>query len=346
MTGASVQLAGRAPLAFRRGTPRSTSIAAAGPCSTRPRSTARSAPLDDPTVHTVSVCPLGAVGADRDLECRTTAFVGPNTVAMVCDRERRLPVDGVARIPILRFARPATRPPTFETTYEPALLYRVPVDGAAPGLIGARGVPPDQFSLHSRGGRFRALLKDRPRYCNNEREYRGAARLSRHSADQLRPDRPRGGARPLHAAARRQVALSSPTASPTATSSMAASAATGAALRKMRCRPPMSCRSTGRRTCARFRVSHTVIRAEQAGSDIVLTGYRDLDGLMVTLIDLDRLPRIASSVRLEQRYESEGRSHAFNSLIEARRQRRDGPADRQPRRRRAAGRPGAAVPRT
>ena len=32
----------------------------------------------DPTVHSVSVCPLGPVGPMRDLECRTTAFVGPN----------------------------------------------------------------------------------------------------------------------------------------------------------------------------------------------------------------------------------------------------------------------------
>jgi len=47
----------------------------------------------------------------------------------------------------------------------------------------------------------------------------------------------------------------------------------------------------------------------------VLTGYRDRGGLIVTLIDLDGRPRIASSVRLRGRYESEGRSHAFNSLI-------------------------------
>jgi len=33
---------------------------------------------DLPTVHTVSVCPLGDVDAGRDLQCRTTAFVGPS----------------------------------------------------------------------------------------------------------------------------------------------------------------------------------------------------------------------------------------------------------------------------
>ena len=63
-------------------------------------------------------------------------------------------------------------------------------------------------------------------------------------------------------------------------------------------------------------VAHTVARAEQAGNDIVLTGYRDQTGLFVTLIDLDRQPRVASWIRLDRRFESEGRSHAFNSLIE------------------------------
>jgi hypothetical protein len=48
----------------------------------------------------------------------------------------------------------------------------------------------------------------------------------------------------------------------------------------------------------------------------VLTGYRDRAGLRVTLIDLDGTPRIAGSVRLDGRFESEGRSHAFNSMVE------------------------------
>jgi hypothetical protein len=64
-------------------------------------------------------------------------------------------------------------------------------------------------------------------------------------------------------------------------------------------------------------VGHTVIRAEQVGNDIVLTGYRDRGGLQVSLIDLDRRPRIASNIRLDGRFESEGRSHAFNSMVEA-----------------------------
>src|SRR6185503_12252451 len=58
-------------------------------------------------------------------------------------------------------------------------------------------------------------------------------------------------------------------------------------------------------------VRHTVIRAERVGDDVVLTGYRDRGGLIVTMVDLNGTPRIASQSRLVGRYESEGRSHAF-----------------------------------
>jgi len=123
--------------------------------------------VEDPTVHTVSVCPLGPVGSERDLECRTTAFVGPNTSQWyVTETDAFLWT--VSRAYSSYDSQSCDAPPTFEETYEPALLYRVPVDGAAPGLVGARGLPPDQFSLQASGGRFHALLKDRQRYCHDE----------------------------------------------------------------------------------------------------------------------------------------------------------------------------------
>ena len=65
-------------------------------------------------------------------------------------------------------------------------------------------------------------------------------------------------------------------------------------------------------------VPHNVIRAEQAGENIVLTGYRDSRaGLDLSLIDLRAAPRVAATHNFVRRYESEGRSHAFNSLVGA-----------------------------
>lgn len=48
----------------------------------------------------------------------------------------------------------------------------------------------------------------------------------------------------------------------------------------------------------------------------MLTGYRDDSALDISVVDLTAAPRLASTVRLPGRYESEGRSHAFNSLID------------------------------
>jgi len=62
-------------------------------------------------------------------------------------------------------------------------------------------------------------------------------------------------------------------------------------------------------------VPHGILRAERAGEDIVFTGYSDRSGLQVSLLDLAASPRLASTVRLDGRFETEGRSHAFNSAI-------------------------------
>ena len=272
-------------------------------------------PIDDPTVHTVSVCPLGAVGSERDLSCRTTAFIGPNTSQWYVTESDAF-LWTVSRNYQSYDPQACDRAPSFEESYEPALLYRVPVDGAAPGLIGARGLPPDQFSLHASGGRFHALLKDRPRYCNNERSTE--ARLT-----YLDVPLASFGPSVLEAAADRYTPLPGVKSHYIAnrfTDRYLVYGSLGSQRRGVSeySMPPAYVVPIDRPSDVRgLPLRHTVVRAEQAGGDIVLTGYRDQDGLFVTLIDLDGQPRIASSVRLAARFESEGRSHAFNSLIEA-----------------------------
>ncbi|WP_291195505.1 beta-propeller domain-containing protein [Hyphomonas sp.] len=65
-------------------------------------------------------------------------------------------------------------------------------------------------------------------------------------------------------------------------------------------------------------VPHDVIRAERAGPYMALTGYKDHKGLSLSLIDLrGEDPKLASTHVLTNRYESENRSHAFNSRIDA-----------------------------
>jgi hypothetical protein len=61
---------------------------------------------------------------------------------------------------------------------------------------------------------------------------------------------------------------------------------------------------------------HDALRVERVGDNAIVTGYRDSSGLNVSLIDLAAAPRIASTLLLRDRFESEGRSHAFNAAID------------------------------
>ena len=271
--------------------------------------------LEDPTVHTVSVCPLGPAGSGRDLECRTTAFVGPDSSQWYVTQDDAF-LWTADRSTYSYDSQACDLPRGGDGDFEPALVYRVPVAGAPIGVVAARGVPPDQFSLQATDGHLFALLKDRQLYCSQER--RRGARLAFLDL-----------ALSSFGRAVSDVARERYTALPGVNSYYVANRFTdrylvyGTLGQYRRGLPQHSVSPVyvlpvaAPGTVRPLDVRHTVVRAEQAGNDIVLTGYRDREGLFVTLIDLDRWPRIASSVRLDGRFESEGRSHAFNSLIEA-----------------------------
>jgi hypothetical protein len=63
-------------------------------------------------------------------------------------------------------------------------------------------------------------------------------------------------------------------------------------------------------------LAHNVIRIDRVGLDgMIVNGYRDHQGLTMSLIQLGASPHVAASTTLTGRYESEGRSHAFNSSV-------------------------------
>jgi hypothetical protein len=66
-----------------------------------------------------------------------------------------------------------------------------------------------------------------------------------------------------------------------------------------------------------LRAPHNVLRIERVGDNAVVTGYRDQSGVNVSMIDLRAAPRIAATTLLQNRFETEGRSHAFNSVTYA-----------------------------
>jgi hypothetical protein len=289
------------------------------------------ADADDPVIHTVSVCPLDSSASAAALTCRTTAFAGPNPVQWyVTNADVFLWAAAERSYRNVRDCRPGV---SFALAdFAPAYLYRVPVSGARPDLIAARGAPPDHFAMQSDGTSFQALLRMEPANC--EEHYEAPPRLALFSVPLARLG-------PTLAAAPDSAFTNLPSTS----SRWVVSRFTDRYLvygglsqyrsgfpdldadnydddyrRRVRdlLRPrPAYVVPVARPAAVRpIDVGHTVIRAERVADDIVLTGYRDRGGLIVTLIDLDGRPAIASSVRLAGRYESEGRSHAFNSLIE------------------------------
>lgn len=270
-----------------------------------------------PVLHTLSVCPL-----KERLQCRTTAFVGPWMRELyVSPTDAFLWVAAPDGLPWSidygnrqRQACPGGSPAVND---EAALLYRVPLDGGAMGAVAVDGSPADQFAFESSGGRFRALLGraepgcrggdapasltllDLPLTAFGDRvrhvSPRAYAALPRIEGGQLE-NRFVGGW--LVYGGRTEWSSDAPQApaKPMESSLFAVPLASPAQAR-------------------RLTLPHNAIRIERAGSDAVVTGYRDMGGLSLSYVALGAAPRLASTTQLAGRVESENRSHAFSAWI-------------------------------
>jgi hypothetical protein len=282
----------------------------------------------DPSVHAFSVCALGPLAERRLLECRTRAFVGPTQAEWYVTADEAM---------LWAFDQDRARDECERERFShgeilPALLYRIPHDGADPAVAGARGEPFDQFSLQVNDGRLRALVDRAPELCFRkvsapvepwyfETSLSDLSQTLRELPEARYADVPNPGMRNIAnrfterhlvygglSQYRRRL--------PQTDWDDYDGDPEGRALRRRSLlRPPAFVIPAGHpQDVRRLAIGHSVIRAERYGaSDVVLTGYRDRSGLSVSLIDLDRAPRIGSTIELEGRFESEGRSHAFNA---------------------------------
>lgn len=272
-----------------------------------------------PMLHMLAVCPLG-----DGLDCKTTAFVGPAMRELYVSPESAFlwvgegdghpwSIDYGNR---RRKSCPAGQD-WFDPASQAAMLYRLPLDGGEIGAVAVDGVPANQFAFDSRNGRFRALLARAGPGCHPAGEASGLALLDMPlSGFGTRLRHVAGGAyRPLPAAggseienrfigdwlvyaARPHWSSEAPIAGAPRKSSVFA--------------VPLGNSGETRR----FEVPHDMIRLERAGSDAVATGYRERQGLSVSYLSLaPGTPRLAATAVLPQRFESEGRSHAFGAWI-------------------------------
>jgi hypothetical protein len=287
--------------------------------------------LQDPVIHTVSVCPLASSDNGGSLSCRTTAFVGPETVQWyVTEDSAYLWTAGEGERSDHRCAEDRPIPIGRSTA---ALVYRVPISGGRPGLIAARGFPPDQFAIQADARNLYALVRLLPVGCYERHD--APSRLAFFSIPLARlgpalAEAPESAFTELPGTANHQVAsrftdrylvyggLSRFRSGYPDAAQMADYEDDYRRRILNDLRPgPAYVVPIGRPEAVRpVEIGHSVIRAERVADDIVLTGYRDRRGLSLTLIDLEGRPAVASTALLDGRYESEGRSHAFNSLIE------------------------------
>ena len=277
------------------------------------------APLGEvgwPVIHSVSVCPLR-----ETLDCRTTAFVGPwSRELYVSPTDAFLWVGAPDGLPwSIDYAnlrrRSCPEGQHMGGLEESAIVYRLPLDGGPVGAVAANGVPTDQFAFDSRDGRFRALLGRSDLRCQ---PYEQPARLAlldiplsafgssvRRVADRAYAPLPaiEGGQLEnrflgdwLVYGGRTGWSSEPPEKQPATSKLFAVPLA----------RPGQP---------VRLNLPHNALRIERAGSDAVVTGYRDRSGLSLSYIALGAQPRLAATTTLARRFESEGRSHAFNATM-------------------------------
>jgi hypothetical protein len=279
--------------------------------------------VDWPVLHTISVCPLR-----RSIDCRTTAFIGPAMREIyVSTTDAFLWVGAPDGLPWSidyanqrRQACPAGQSWN-DRAGEAAMLYRVPLDGGAIGAVAADGVPADQFAFDSRDGRLRALLSRAPAGCAKpEGEIRLALLdipLSGFATTIRRvPPDAYAGLPPIAAGTleNRFVGDWLVYGGRSGWSGLPGEEGSASQGRSSLIAVPLARPAEA----TRLNLPHNAIRIERAGGDAVVTGYRDSSGLSLSYIALGRgVPRVAATTLLPRRFESEGRSHAFNAWIRA-----------------------------
>jgi len=279
----------------------------------------------EPWIHTISVCPLGDVIA-RGLTCETTGFMGSDAAEMF--------VAGDAVYLWMQAASwderewnscPVGTPAPGFGEVPPAAVFRIPLGRGDARVMGARGMPVDQFGMDATGMRFRALPMLLRNGCVDSYD------TPQHFA---LLDAPQQRFRDQYFAASANDFVQVPPADGRAFENrfLAGHVVYGARGRYSR-RPP---RDDEARELAlanaltvvplakpsaaqQVALGHTLIRLEKLGNGAVIAnGYADESGLRVSYVALGDEANgaaVRSSAFLPRRYESEGRSHAFNATM-------------------------------
>jgi hypothetical protein len=287
----------------------------------------------EPTIHTVSVCPLGNYKPGADLRCRTTGFVGPEEAEMYVSPENVYLWNSYGGEEVDTWSRDdcgvaqMNAMPRRRDTL-PSALYRMNIRSGETGVAGVSGGVFDQFSMEEQGKNFYALSAWPTIRCNTDfgdHEMKAFVNLmalkdSDFSVDfRAAPDRSftpvptsQGnmienrfvGDWLVYGGRKRYNWYWSDEPDPEDLKAAAENTAIAVPIKR-----PKQAQAVP--------LGHSIIRLERLGDDAVLNGYLKGDGLNVSVMKLGNAPRIASSAFLANRFESESRSHAFNGISDA-----------------------------
>lgn len=286
--------------------------------------------VEEPSVHMVSVCQLDRLDRD-DLPCDTTGFIaGEEAEMFVAGDNVYLATTAASGRDLWDWAscRTPGRASTVSPAAAPGAVFRVPLHGrgdtAEPDLLAVRGMVIDQFSMDQQASRFR-MVSYWPSYRCGERSWPEREAIAPELTDQ---------AVGSFTTRWRQPPEQRFTALPAAGEGVMESRFVGDWLlygtRTRYGRPPATdddevaepaslvAVPLGQpRAPVRLALGHEITRLESLGGDAIATGYRDEAGLTISYIDLGDSARVADQVLLARRFESEGRSHAFNATRDA-----------------------------
>jgi len=118
---------------------------------------------DEPVLHTVAICPLDS----EEFRCEATSFVGPwGALSYISDQAVYIwlnSADWAYDYFVLsdRYVRRVARSRgwKYDDEGELAVIYRIPLDGGAPGMIQATGWPIDQFSFRETGDTLQVFIR-------------------------------------------------------------------------------------------------------------------------------------------------------------------------------------------
>ncbi len=278
--------------------------------------------VSEPWLHTVSICPLGEVIA-RGLECETTGFMGGDMAEMFVAADAvYLWMQGLGSEELPWDSCPLGTPAPAFGEVPPAAVFRIPIGRGETEVMGARGAPVDQFGMDTKGGRFRALPSFTRNGCYDDDTPTAFALL----------DAPLGRFRDYYVAARESEFARLPGVDGGGIENRFVGdfVVYGGRDRYSR-RPPRDEEARNRalanaltvvpiadpQASQRVALGHSLIRLEKIGDSVVIAnGYVDEAGLRVSYVGLDAGEEgsaVRSSAFLPRRYESEGRSHAFNA---------------------------------